>query len=94
MYAIRSYYELSTGEQAKGSRQINSSMEKIRTMIERIDEATREQNQRSRQVLEAVSNIRNIAEGNASRTAELDQVVDSLSRQTSTLEEEVGAFRV
>jgi methyl-accepting chemotaxis protein len=63
-------------------------------MIERIDEATREQNQRSRQVLEAVSSIRNIAEGNASRTAELDQVVESLSRQTSSLEAEVGAFRI
>jgi len=94
MKEIASQVKLSTGEQAKGSRQINSSMEKIRTMIERIDEATREQNQRSRQVLEAVSSIRNIAEGNASRTAELDQVVDSLSRQTSTLEEEVGAFKV
>jgi methyl-accepting chemotaxis protein len=63
-------------------------------MIERIDEATREQNQRSRQVLEAVSSIRMIAEGNAGRTAELDLVVESLSLQTSTLEEEVGAFRV
>lgn len=94
MKEIASQVKMSTGEQAKGSRQINASMEKIRTMIERIDEATREQNQRSRQVLEAVSNIRNIAEGNAGRTAELDQVVESLSRQTSSLEAEVGAFRV
>lgn len=93
MKEIASQVKMSTGEQAKGSRQINTSMEKIRTMIERIDEATREQNQRSRQVLEAVSSIRNIAEGNASRTAELDQVVESLSRQTSSLEAEVGAFR-
>ena len=28
------------------------------------------------------------------RTAELDLVVESLSRQTATLEDEVGAFRV
>jgi methyl-accepting chemotaxis protein len=94
MKEIASQVKLSTGEQTKGSRQINTSMEKIRTMIERIDEATREQNQRSRQVLEAVSSIRNIAEGNAGRTAELDQVVESLSRQTSSLEAEVGAFRI
>jgi methyl-accepting chemotaxis protein len=94
MKEIASQVKLSTGEQAKGSRQINTSMERIRSMIERIDEATREQNQRSRQVLEAVSSIRKVAEGNAGRTAELDQVVESLSRQTSTLEEEVGAFRV
>jgi methyl-accepting chemotaxis protein len=93
MKEIASQVKLSTGEQTKGSRQISVSMERIRTMIERIDEATREQNQRSRQVLEAVSSIRTIAEGNAGRTAELDQVVESLSRQTATLEEEVGAFR-
>ena len=93
MKEIASQGKLSTGEQAKGSRQINTSMEKIRNMIERIDEATREQTQRSRQVVEAVASLRSIAEGNASRTAELDQVVDLLSRQTATLEEEVGAFK-
>jgi len=94
MKEIASQGKLSTGEQAKGSRQINASMERIRTMVERIDEATREQTQRCRQVVEAVASIRQIAEGNAGRTAELDQVVDILSRQTDALEEEVGAFKV
>jgi methyl-accepting chemotaxis protein len=94
MKEIASQGKLSTGEQAKGSRQINTSMEKIRNMIERIDEATREQTQRSRQVVDAVASLRDIAEGNAARTAELDQVVDLLSQQTTTLEEEVGAFKV
>ncbi|AMV71025.1 hypothetical protein JCM30471_28440 [Desulfuromonas carbonis] len=94
MKEIASQGKLSTGEQAKGSRQINASMEKIRDMIERIDEATREQTQRSRQVVDAVGSLRGIAEGNAERTAELDQVVELLSRQTATLEEEVGAFKV
>jgi len=94
MKEIASQVKHSTGEQAKGSRQINASMEKIRTMIERIDEATREQTQRSRQVLEAVSSIRVISENTASRTAELDQVVETLTRQTATLEDEVGAFKV
>jgi methyl-accepting chemotaxis protein len=94
MKEIASQVKHSTGEQAKGSRQINASMERIRTMIERIDGATREQTQRSRQVLEAVSSIRVISESTASRTAELDQVVETLTRQTSTLEDEVGAFKV
>jgi methyl-accepting chemotaxis protein len=94
MKEIASQGKLSTSEQAKGSRQINASLEKVRTMIERIDEATREQTQRSRQVVEAVSSVRAIADGNAARTAELDQVVDLLSTQTSTLESEVGAFRI
>ncbi|WP_291316127.1 methyl-accepting chemotaxis protein [Desulfuromonas sp.] len=93
MKEIASQVKLSTGEQTKGSRQINANMERIRTMIERIDAATREQTQRSSQVVQAVSSIRSIAESNASRTAEMDQVVDLLSNQTTTLEEEVGAFK-
>ncbi len=93
MREIASQVKRSTAEQTQGSRQINQNMEKIRAMIERIDTATREQTQRSRQVVDAVSSIRKIAEGNATRTDELDQVVELLSRQTATLEEEMGTFR-
>lgn len=94
MKEIAAQGKLSTGEQAKGSRQINLSMERIRSMIERIDEATREQSERTRQVVEAVSSIRAGSEATTLRTSELDQVVEILSRQTSALEEEVGAFKV
>jgi methyl-accepting chemotaxis protein len=45
-------------------------------------------------VVEAVASLRSIAENNAARTAELDQVVEMLSQQTATLEDEVGAFKV
>ncbi len=93
MRDIASHGKLSTAEQAKGSRQINVSMENIRMMIERIDDATREQTLRSRQVVEAVSNLRTIADNNAMRAADLDRVVESLSLQTTTLKEEVGAFK-
>jgi methyl-accepting chemotaxis protein len=94
MKEIASQGKISTREQAKGSHQIGASMEQVRTMIERIDAATREQTQRSTQVVEAVASIRQIAEGNAARTAELDQVMAILSRQTAALEDEVGAFKV
>ncbi len=94
MKEIASQGKSSTAEQAKGSRQIAASMEQIRAMIERIDEATREQTRSSTQVVEAVSAIRAIAESNAGRTAEMDQVVEILSRQAAALEEEVGAFKV
>ena len=63
-------------------------------MINRIDEATRELTQRSRQVVEAVGSVHKVAENNASRTAELDHVVETLTRLTTTLEKEVGAFKV
>jgi len=49
--------------------------------------------QRSRQVVTAVAQIRQIAENNSLRTGELDQVVEDLSKQTATLEDEVGAFK-
>ena len=94
MKEIAAQGKLSTGEQAKGSRQINLSMERIRSMIERIDEATREQTDRTRQVVEAVSSIRAVSESTTLRTSELDQVVEILSRQTTALEGEVGAFKV
>ncbi len=93
MRDIASHGKLSTSEQAEGSRQINVSMENIRLMIERIDEATREQALRSRQVVQAVSSLRTIAENNAMRSADLDRVVVSLSQQTATLKDEVGAFK-
>ncbi len=93
MRSIASHGKLSTSEQAKGSRQINSSMENISIMIERIDEATRQQAEKVRQVLGAVASLRSIAESNALRTSELDQVVDTLTEQTTALGEEVGAFK-
>ena len=90
---IASQGKQSTGEQAKGSKQIAKSVENIRAMIERIDAATREQTERSCQVVDAVSRVRQIADQNVARTAELDQVVDSLTGQTATLETEVGSFK-
>ncbi|OHB26366.1 MAG: hypothetical protein A2X84_07275 [Desulfuromonadaceae bacterium GWC2_58_13] len=93
MRSIASHGKMSTSEQAKGSRQINASMEHISLMIERIDEATRQQTEKIRQVLQAVSSLRTVSENNALRAAELDQVVDTLTQQTAALGEEVGAFK-
>ncbi len=83
----------STGEQTKGSRQINASMEHIRSMITVIDDATRELTSRSREVVDAVGSVHKVAENNTSRTAELDHVVETLTRLTAALEEEVGVFK-
>ena len=94
MRDIAAHGKQSTGEQARGSKQINQSMEQIRAMIVRIDDATREMTQRSREVVDAVGSVHKVAENNASRTAELDHVVETLSRLTRALEEEVGIFKV
>ncbi len=94
MRDIAAHGKQSTSEQAKGSRQINESMERIRSMISIIDEATRELTKRSRDVVDAVSSVHKVAESNASRTAELDHVVETLARLTNTLEEEVGVFQI
>ncbi|MDH3998945.1 MAG: methyl-accepting chemotaxis protein, partial [Desulfuromonadales bacterium] len=94
MRDIAAHGKQSTSEQAKGSRQINQNMEQILAMIGRIDESTRELTSRSRDVVTAVGSVHKVAENNASRTAELDHVVETLSRLTSALEEEIGVFKV
>jgi methyl-accepting chemotaxis protein len=94
MRDIAAHGKQSTSEQAKGSRQINESMEQIRSMISTIDDATRELTRRSRDVVDAVGSVHKVAESNTSRTAEMDHVVDTLTRLTTALEEEVGVFKV
>jgi len=94
MRDIAAHGKQSTNEQAKGSRQINESMEQIRSMISVIDDATRELTKRSSDVVGAVGSVHKVAENNASRTAELDHVVETLTRLTSALEDEVGVFTV
>jgi methyl-accepting chemotaxis protein len=94
MHDIAAHGKQSTSEQAKGSRQINESMERIRSMISVIDDATRELTKRSRDVVDAVGSVHKVAENNASRTAELDHVVETLARLTSALEEEVGVYKI
>jgi methyl-accepting chemotaxis protein len=94
MREIASLVKHSTAEQAKGSRQISTHMENVRSMIEQINGATHSQNERSQQVLKLFSELREIAEANSQRTRELDEVVETLTRQTAALEEEMGAFKV
>ncbi|MBI5017916.1 MAG: methyl-accepting chemotaxis protein [Deltaproteobacteria bacterium] len=94
MKETASLVNFSVREQAQGSLQIGQNVDHIRCMVEQIGEATRNQTERSGQVVEAVTRIRTIAESNAARTAELEQVVEILSRQTTALEEEVGTFKV
>lgn len=93
MRDIASQVKLSTGEQAKGSHQINANMERIRNMMQQIDSASKEQSERSKEVVEAVSEIRRVAENNAARTAELDQVVEKLAAQATVMDREIGSFR-
>ncbi len=94
MREIASLVKHSTAEQAKGSRQISAHIENIRSMIEQINDATHSQNERSKLVLNLFSELREIAEANSQSTRELDEVVETLTRQTAALEEEMGAFKV
>ncbi len=93
MKDISSQVKLSTGEQAKGSHQISASMENIRNMMQQIDQASKDQSLRSQQVVAAVSAVRKVAESNATRTAELDKVVEKLAEQAEVLEKEIGSFK-
>ena len=93
MKDIASQVKLSTGEQAKGSHQISDNVENIRNMLQQIDQASKDQSESSRQVVAAVAAVREIAESNAKRTRELDQVVENLAGQAKSLDQEIGAFK-
>lgn len=93
MKDIASQVKLSTGEQAKGSHQISASMENIRSMLQQIERSSKDQSERSQQVVEAASAVRKVAEENASRTTELDQVVENLAEQADVLEKQIGSFK-
>ena len=93
MKDIASQVKLSTGEQAKGSHQISASMENIRSMLQQIERSSKDQSERSQQVVEAASAVRKVAEENASRTTELDQVVENLAEQANVLEKQIGSFK-
>lgn len=94
MRDIAARVKAGTLEQTIGSHQISENMEKIRSMIENINDAVRAQSDRSNQVVEAVSQIRRIAEDNIVLNRELDGVVEALSEHAQTLKEEMGAFKV
>ncbi len=84
----------STDEQNRGSRQITQSMEVIQGTIEKINNATISQSERSRNIIEVVGKAAEIAENNAQRAAQFDQIVKTLSEQTKNLQKDVGAFKV
>ena len=68
-------------------------MERIRDMLQQIDQSSKQQSERSRQVVEAVSEIRKVAESNAERTKELDTIVENLAEQASVLDKQIGSFK-
>jgi methyl-accepting chemotaxis protein len=94
MREIAGRVKSSTEEQAAGSRHISENMETIGEMSQRIDSATRDQTRKSEQVVEAIANINQVARQTASRSHELDRVVTLLSNQTTTLDNQVGAFKI
>ena len=52
-----------------------------------------EQSTRSQQVVAAVFEVRKVAESNATRTSELDKIVENLTEQAGVLEKEIGSFK-
>jgi methyl-accepting chemotaxis protein len=84
----------STEEQAAGSKHINENMETVRSMIDRIDETTRDQSDNTEKVVGAVSGVNEVAEMTAEQSTELEAIVRQLAEHASTLQQEVGVFRI
>jgi methyl-accepting chemotaxis protein len=94
MTGISARVKNSTSEQKRGSHQITLAMELIQQTIEKIHLATLQQNERCQEANEVVGKAADIAENNAQRANQFDQIVKTLSAQARSLQKDVETFKV
>ncbi|MCF6179046.1 MAG: methyl-accepting chemotaxis protein, partial [Geopsychrobacter sp.] len=94
MTGISARVKNSTNEQKRGSQQIAMAMELIQETIEKIHSATLQQNESSQQAMQVVAQAAEIAENNAQRSDQFNQIVKTLSAQTKSLQKNIGTFKI
>jgi methyl-accepting chemotaxis protein len=94
MTGISARVNNSTNEQKRASQQVAMSMELIQQTIEKINNTTLQQSTQSHAAITVVSTASEIAENNAERANQFDQIVKTLSVQVKKLQKGIGAFKV
>lgn len=85
---------LSTDEQAKGSKQITQAVENVRNRVQQIARAINEQKRGSQVIKGSVEEIRGIAQQSVQLVSQMNQAVETLTRQAALLQEEMTRFKV
>lgn len=85
---------LSTEEQAKGSKQITQAVENVTDRVQQIAKAINEQKRGSQVIMTSVEEIRGIAQQSVQLVSQMNQAVETLTRQATILQQEIARFKV
>jgi methyl-accepting chemotaxis protein len=85
---------LSTDEQAKGSKQITQAVENVTDRVQQIAKAINEQKRGSQVIITSAEAIRGIAQQSDQLVSQMNQAVETLTRQAALLQEEMTRFKV
>jgi methyl-accepting chemotaxis protein len=83
-----------TEEQARGSRQISTTVEQVTARIQEIARAMNEQKAGNEAVLGSMAEIRSVTSLSVDMVREMNQAVQGLIGQATTLEAEVNRFQL
>ena len=93
MKSLTGEVNISIREQATVSNVIAANTEQMTTMIRQIKQATNEQSNSSNQIVLSMSTIQGSAHSNATSTKALNDVIENLSLQVKSLQEELANFK-
>ena len=93
MKSLTGEVSISIREQATVSNVIATNTEQMTTMIRQIKQATHEQSNSSNQIVQSMGAIQDSAHSNATSTKALNDVIENLSLQVKSLQEELANFR-
>ena len=94
MKSLTSEVNFSIREQATVSNFIAKNTEQTTNMIRQIKQATNEQSSSSNQIVQSMGAIQDSAHSNATSTKALNDVIENLSLQVKSLQEEMANFRL
>jgi methyl-accepting chemotaxis protein len=94
MREVTRQVRLSTDEQAKGGKQITQAVEDVTDRVQQIVKAINEQKRGSHVIKTSVEEIRGIAQQSVQLVGQMNQAVETLTKQSALLREEMVRFKV
>jgi len=94
MRELTRFVKTSTDEQATGSKAITASVENMSAKIGMVNRAAGEVQTGSDLIVKAIDRIKEIAKANADQAAGLNNAMDVMFKQSTTLKKEIEKFRV
>jgi methyl-accepting chemotaxis protein len=94
MREVTRQVRLSTDEQAKGGKQITQAVENVTDRVQQIVKAITEQKRGSHVIKTSIEEIRAIAQQSVQLVGQMNQAVETLTKQSALLREEMVRFKI